>query len=356
MKEGIQRVAILDAAARSLGVAASLAVRGCAVRLFDRQTDNLAAIAQAGGVHVEGSLAEGFVPFETVTDDAAAALDGCQLVVCTATADEQAPLARLVAPHLRPGMILLLTTGSAGTLEVAPILRAAGLDIERDVLLGETSNHPQSARITGPATIRTRPPHHTRLAAFPGKNTPRLAEALQGLMSFRLAPNVLDTGLNNVNFIIHPGPMLLNYGAVERADGQLSLMNEGMTPGVLRLMDALDGEKMAVVAALGLQPASVDELYVEFGSSPAVYREKGEPFGIKDRIHRRYITEDAPYGTVMLASFGRLLGVPTPIAEAINKLLSILEETDFYAQGRTVERLGLAGMRPDDIKAFLQAG
>ncbi len=356
MKEPIQRVAVLDAASRSLGVAASLAVRGCEVRLFDRQADNLAAIAHAGGVHVEGSLANGFVQFAAVTQDVATALDGCQLVVCTATADEQVPLARLIAPHLRPGMILLLTTGSAGTLEVAPILQAAGLDIEHDLLLGETSNHPQSARLTGPAAIRTRPPHHSRLAAFPGKNTARLAAALEGLMSCRLAPNVLDTGLNNVNFIIHPGPMLLNYAAVERANGQLSLMNEGMTPGVLRLMDTLDQEKMTIVVALGLQPASVDELYIEFGSSPAVYREKGEPFGIKDRIHRRYLTEDTPYGTVMFSSFGRLLGVSTPIADAINRLLSVIEGVDFCTRGRTVERLGLAGMTPKAIEQFLYAG
>ncbi len=356
MTPSIIRVAVLDAASRSLGVAASLAVRGCEVRLFDRQASNLAAVAQAGGVHVEGSLANGFVPFAAVTDDIAVALDDCQLVVCTATADEQVPLARLISSHLRPGMLLLLTTGSAGTLAVAPILQAASVDIERDVLLGETSNHPQSARMTGPAAIRTRPPHHSRLAAFPGKNTPRLAAALDGLLSFRLAPNVLDTGLNNVNFIIHPGPMLLNYAAVERADGRLSLMNEGMTPAVLRLMDALDQEKMAIVAALGLQPASLDELYIEFGASPSVYREKGEPFGIKDRIHQRYITEDTPYGTVMFSSFGRLLGVRTPIADAINHLLSSLEATDFNAHGRTVESLGLAGMTPKEIERFLHEG
>ena len=356
MTQAIQRVAVLDAASRSLGVAASLAVRGCEVRLFDRQPDHLTAIAQAGGVQVEGSLANGFVPFAAVTSDVAAALDGCQLMVCTATADEQVPLARLIAPHVRPGMILLLTTGSAGSLEIAPILRAAGLDLDHDLLLGETSNHPQSARLTGPASIRTRPPHHSRVAAFPGKHTPRLAAALDGLMSCQPAPNVLDTGLNNVNFIIHPGPMLLNYAAVERADGQLSLMNEGMTPGVLRLMDALDQEKMAILAALGLKPASLDELYVEFGSSPSVYREKGEPFGVKDRIHRRYITEDTPYGTVMFSSFGRHLGVPTPLADAINHLLATLEGTDFTMHGRTVERLGLAGLSPEAMASYLYQG
>ena len=62
---------------------------------------------------------------------------------------------------------------------------------------------------------------------------------------------MLDPGLNNPNFMMSPAPMLLNYAAVERADGMLSIMNEGMTKGVLRCLDAVDAEKMALQKALG---------------------------------------------------------------------------------------------------------
>ncbi|MEE8162073.1 MAG: NAD/NADP octopine/nopaline dehydrogenase family protein, partial [Acidobacteriota bacterium] len=129
-----------------------------------------------------------------------------------------------------------------------------------------------------------------------------------------------------------------------------------MTDGALRCMDALDAEKMALQEALGLQPISIDDLYIELGSSPAIYREPGENFGIKDRIWKRYVTEDVPYGTVLFSSLGKLLGVPTPVSDGINTLLSVVEETDFYAQGRTVEKLGLAGLAADEIGYFLQHG
>jgi opine dehydrogenase len=150
--------------------------------------------------------------------------------------------------------------------------------------------------------------------------------------------------------------MLLNYAAVERANGELSLMNEGMTVGVLRCIDALDGEKMALCAALRLTPASIDELYIELGSSPAVYRESGEPFGMRDRIWDRYIYEDTPFGTVMFSSLGKLLGVPTPVSDAINTLLGMLERVDFGTVGRTSATLGLEGMTAEEIGRFLEDG
>jgi opine dehydrogenase len=133
-------------------------------------------------------------------------------------------------------------------------------------------------------------------------------------------------------------------------------MNEGMTPGVLRCMDALDAEKMALIRALGLEPTNIDDIYTELGSGPSVYREQGEPFGMRDRIWPRYISEDTSYGTVMFSSLGRLLDVPTPVSDGINTLLSVVEETDFYAQGRTVEALGLAGRTFQEIQHYLQEG
>jgi opine dehydrogenase len=288
--------------------------------------------------------------------DAADALRDRQLVLCFAPAYGQRPLAELVAPHLRPGMMFVLACGSAGTLEVAQALTERGIDVREDVILGETVTLPQSARMTGPARVRIRLDSCVRLAAFPARNAERLYERLNGTIRFRPSPHVLDTGINNVNFLIHPVPMLLNYAAVEREDGRLSIMNEGMTDAVLRSMDALDAEKMALAEALGLQPISIDDLYREGGSSPHIYRATGEPFALKDRIWPRYVDEDVPFGTVMLSSLGRQLGVPMPVCDAVNTMLSVAARKDFNAIGRTTSRLGLDGMSADQMRDYLYQG
>lgn len=357
MPKDIERIAVMGAGPGGIAAAAAFSKRGFDVNLFNpRRQENIAAVSDAGGVTIEGELGEGFIPIKQATTDAGEALSDRQLIMCCTPANGQRKLAKLAAPFLKKDAIFLLAPGSAGSLEVFQIFLDQGVDAIDNVILAEAITLPQSARMTGPGQVRIKLPSRVRLAAFPAKNNQRLYEIIGDTIAYYPSPNVLDIGLNNVNFLIHPGPMLLNYAAVERADGYLSLMNEGMTEGVLRLMDALDAERMALTETLGLKPASIDELYIEAGSGPDVYRVKGEPFGMRDRIWDRYIHEDTPYGTVMFSSLGKLLGVPTPIADSINTILGILEDVDFYEEGRTVEKLGIAGLTVEEINHYLHHG
>lgn len=346
-------ITIAGAGAGGLAAAAVLSRDGQDVTLFSRSAAKLEPVATRGGIEITGDRGEGFVPIARTTQDPVQAC-ASDLVFVFITANGHAEVARLLAPYMRPHHTVVLASGSAGSLEVARIWREGGLDPLP--LLGETVTLPQSARIIGPAQVKIRLPSTVRTAAFPAGRTDELLERLGGLIKTRRAANVLDTGLNNPNFIIHPAPMVLNFAAIEQADGRLSLMNEGMTASVLRAMDAHDAERMALAEAAGLTPASLDALYYEFGSSPAVYRSPGEPMGLRDRIHWRYIDEDVPYGSVFMSSLGRLLGVPTPINDGINWLASIARGVDYWAMGRTVERLGLAGLDRQTLPQYLESG
>lgn len=353
--EKISRVAALGAGPGGLAVAAALSRRGYEVALYNRTPGRLEAAQKRGGIEIEGDLGEELVPIKGITTDLGEAVRGAQLILMAVPAYGQMATAEALLPYLQKGQTLLLLCGSAGSLEVGRLLRGAGFDLD-DVLLGETVTLPQSARMVGDAKIRIRLPSRVRSAAFPGRNTERLAETLGDTLKIRPKPNVLDPGLNNPNFMIHPGPMLTNYAAIERAEGRFSIMNEGMTPGTLRLLDAIDAEKMALQQALGLEVVPIDDLYRENGSGPHIYRSPGEPFGLRDRIWDRYVAEDVPYGTVMYSSLGDLLGVPTPASDSTNTILSVLDQTDYWAQGRTVEKLGLAGLTREQVSAYLETG
>lgn len=351
------KIAVLGAGPGGLSTAAVLAKRGLDVSIFNRSPEPLAPIKERGGLETDGSIGDGFIPLPLVTSEAAEALTDRDLYLIAVPAYGQMPLLRTALPFLRKGNTVVFLTGSCASLEAAPVLRERGLDPAKDVLLGETMSLPQSGRFLGPAKIRIRiPSSKMRIAAFPGRRTAELARALEGVIGVFARPNVLDPGLNNVNFLIHPAPMVLNYAAVERAQGQLSIMNEGMTPAVLRCMDAVDAEKMAVETAYGLEPISVDDLYREIGSTPDVYRKPGEPFNLKDRIWPRYVLEDVPYGTVLISSLGRLAGVPTPLCDGINHILSVAEGKDFWAAGRTAARLGLDGMNVAQVREYVTSG
>ena len=48
-----------------------------------------------------------------------------------------------------------------------------------------------------------------------------------------------------------------------------------------------------------------------------------------------------------------MLGVPTPVTDIIIQLGSILHATDYAAEGRTVERLGLDGLSVRQIRQLV---
>jgi opine dehydrogenase len=59
---------------------------------------------------------------------------------------------------------------------------------------------------------------------------------------------------------------------------------------------------------------------------------------------------------VLWASLGGLLGVATPTARAIIHICSEIHDTDYWAQGRTVEKLGLANMSISELVRYLETG
>jgi opine dehydrogenase len=58
-------------------------------------------------------------------------------------------------------------------------------------------------------------------------------------------------------------------------------------------------------------------------------------------LDARHLTEDVPYGLVTWASLGRMLSVPTPASDAIITLASVLNGEDYWALGRTVDKMGI---------------
>ena len=59
---------------------------------------------------------------------------------------------------------------------------------------------------------------------------------------------------------------------------------------------------------------------------------------------------------VPIASLGELLGAPCPTIRAIIALAELMHERDFWAEGRTVESMGLAGMNVREIRRMVLEG
>ena len=63
-----------------------------------------------------------------------------------------------------------------------------------------------------------------------------------------------------------------------------------------------------------------------------------------------------PCGLVAMSALGAAAGVATPVIDGLVALTSAMLRRDFRAEGRTLQRLGLAGKTVAEIRAIAENG
>jgi opine dehydrogenase len=357
------RVAVLGAGNGGVASAFDFAQHGHEVSLYatPEYDENVAAVAARGGITASGDL-EGFAPVRYAGSDAGEALAGAELVVVVGPAYATDALAADAAPHLADGMAVLVCPGScAGAIAFK---RVAGLDLAgSDVVVGETSTLPYAVRVTEPGVIKVflKLATGVYLAGLPRDTTPRLLDLVRDVWpAVEPAESVFQTTLQNGNPVIHPAVTLLNTGLLERTRGGFLFYEEGVTEAVGRLIEAVDRERQAIAAALGVTILSDPALgrrqgyMTEENYSTGYSRAPGFlGIGAQSRLDHRYLTEDVGYSLVFLSDLAARMGVPTPVMDAVIEIASVVLARDFRAEGaRTLTTLGLDGMSAEELAAL----
>lgn len=356
------RFAVLGAGHGGHALAGYLGLLGYPVTIYTHTQAKADAITDAGGIQLEGAV-EGFGPVELASLDLAAVLDGADVVLETHPAHLHRQVAAACAPWLRPGQVVVLNPGrTGGALEFSHTIAELG---DRGIIVAETQTFPFASRMLAPGHghvfgIKRAVP----IAALPARLTPRVLALLHGAMPWLTAAgSVLETSLANIGGVFHPTLTLLNAGRIEDTQGNFEFYHAGATPGVGRVLEQLDQERLGVAAALGVTVPSAQrwlaEAYGVGGEDlrDAILRNRSYA-GIRapETLEHRYIEEDIPAGLVPLASLGHHLGVETPVMDSLIDLASVIHQRDYRREGRTVARLGLAGLGPDDIQRLALEG
>jgi opine dehydrogenase len=362
----IERVAIVGAGAGGCAVAARLALCGFEVRLWSRSPATISPLAEIGGIEYEGVLGEGFVRLPLLTNDAGAAIAGADLVLVVAPTHAHADIARAIAPHLHADQLLMAAPGHTLLLIPDTIRRHGG----RLGTYCDCSSLPFICRKIAPARVRiTREAQILYFAVFPGERLDATAERIRPLLpQIAPRPSLLHTVLPYTNAVHHPPALLLNVGRVESTGGDYHHYYDGITPSVGRLIDALDRERLAVAAGLGVAIEPLPQHFFRMGYTSVAGREGGTAYDVfhnsepnrfiraPSTIDHRFFNEDVPYGLVAIAELGRVAGVPTPLADAVIDVAGIVAGRLFRRDGLTRERMGIAGLSPKELAELLQTG
>ncbi len=361
------QVTVLGAGHGGLAMAGHMQLAGCDVRIYSAFRRELAAVIEQGGVHVEGEEVSGFAKVR-VCQSLDEAVAGANLIMIAAPATAHATFATLLAPLLEDGQIVCLNPGrTGGSLEFGAVLRRFGLS--KRIILGETNTFIYAAEMRGPGRTEILHEKFTmRAAALPASDNAEFVGALNYMYpQIEAAENVLECGFNNVDPVQHLGPMMLNTAALERSardeGNTYQFYQDQMTPTVAALvMEKIDQDKVSVGRAFGLSHilSTMDwqrqHYQVDGKDLFEVLRNNRyyDGFHVGKHIMGYNIVQDGVgNGCVPMSEFGRLLGLKTPMLDAMTNLACAMTGIDFWTFGRTLERMGLKGMNKDDILEYV---
>jgi opine dehydrogenase len=373
----IRKIAVLGAGSGGLMCAADMGAQGYEVALFSRQEDKLTEVRAKGGIDVldiQSRPTGVFGKVALATSDISAALKGAQLVLNPVPYFVCEEYARLSAPHLPEEAVLLYLGKGGASLTWAKVLRELG--IQRKVYLADCNTLPYGASKKGGAQVRLE--NRTQnliIATFPGRDIDEVAEVAETVFprkynyTIRRGQNAIDSLLVDYNAITHTPPMICNAARIESGERNFFLFGKKEnTPAVVRLIERIDRERMAIGEKLGLKQYPLEEEILMVKWNPhgedrvlPLYEAIHTPFlevcEGPFKLDTRHLTEDIPYGLVTFSSLGRLVGVPTPVTDAVITLAEGLLDRDFRSIGRTVQSMGLSPKWSlAQLKRYLESG
>ena len=365
----IEKVAVLGAGNGGCATAADLAIRGFETRLYSRSEKTLEPLLGRGGIELVEHGRGTFGRPHLITSSLDQAVAGADLVTIAAPAVAHEFMAHALAPLLTGNQIVHLNPGqTGGSLHFMHELRRAGCRVP--VRCCETVTLTCICRMAGAARVEIyRRTANLGCAAFPAESGPEILPEIAAVFPNVVpAENVLETGLSNINAIMHPAGMVGNAAWIERHAGDLLFYRQALSPAVARMIEGVDRERLAIVRALGLRPRSFVEIFHAAGLTSDAALESGSVFQatqesepnktiVAPRTHdHRYVHEDVGYGLVPMAELAGLLGIDTPVIDALITLASEMNRNDYRGNGLTLAKMGLEGVSPDTLRQILRTG
>jgi len=373
-----KKVTILGAGNGGHALGFHLSLNGCEVMMFEHPgfAKNLEGIRERGGIEaiekmVRGDMVitgklSGFAEIKHTTISPEEAMNFSDIVIMIVPSFAQETIFNMVMPYLHDGHLIVLLPGNFGSLVFHKMME--GSNIDKDVTFAEAMSIPHACRIVGSGQVFILGVKDAfEIAALPASKTKKVIESLKDVLPLELIPlkNVIEAGFSNMNMIAHVPTAVLNMGLAESRDGEFFFYKEGMSESVSKVQQRVDDERREVGKKMHLHLESFVQIVSlmyhldcgtirEFAVTTEVHNSFGYDFPTSPKT--RYVSEDCPYLLVPVYEFAKLVGVETPAIFSIITIASIMNDTDYFKTGRTLEAMGLEGEKLEKVVNFIQKG
>lgn len=354
------KIAVIGAGNGGQAIASFASMQGCYVSLYDYLPKKVELLRGLDHFTLEGKL-NGTVGIANITNNIKDAVSGANIIMVTTTANAHPIVARSMASFLEEGQVIILNPGrTAGALVFRQALAQAGCT--KRVYVAEAQTLVYACRVVEDGRVNVLGvKDEVLLAAVPSCDTSTVLNAINTLYPcFKPTSNVLRTSLENIGAIFHPCVLLLNAGTIERKTE--FYFYRDMTDRIAAFIEAVDAERLAVGKAYGVDLLGVNDwikfAYKDTKGDTLCERMRNNP-GYHDikspaSIFVRQLTEDIPTGIIPMMELGKKAGLEMKLFQSITTLASTLLGIDFYSEGRTLKRLGLANMSQEQIIDFIK--
>jgi opine dehydrogenase len=362
----LRKVTVLGGGSGAHAMAADLTLKGLEVTICEApefEGSFHATLERQSIRFIDSWGQESEVRIHKATTDFKEAVAGAECIMMVVPAIGHERFFTGIMDYLQEGQTIVSWPGNYSALFFANMLGKQA--IRKKVILGEGHTLPWGCRLEAPGSVRIFvEAWKLLLSALPATKVDQLVERVKNVYPVTAAENVLATSLNNLNPIVHPAGAVLSATWIDTLGKEFYFYRHATTLSVARVIEAVYKETRTVAEALGVKMLEYPE--ESFRSKETImsyyfkapFDREGRVAGISgpSSLKARYVTEDIPYGLVPVALLARKFGVPTPTIDAIIKLASVINDTDYLKKGRSLEELGIANLEKRDLLRMLHEG
>ncbi len=323
------------------------------------ETEDFKKIREEKEMFLEGDMTLGG-KIAGATMDIREAMEGADHILVVVPSFAHEPIFRKMIPCLADGQNIVVVPGNFAGFRLKKMMKEMG--VSKKITISETASMPYACRIDTYNTVMVfKKKFRMKMGTSPVSANQEMLVVMnhifRGYVDFIPAKNLLEVDFDNANYILHPFPVLLNYGEIEKNGKTFRHYIDGITPIISEKMELLDKERMEIGKNLGLNlmdTLSQLKMYYGQNDSKTIYEfvnSNESPYKdlVGQSVTGRYLTEDVPGVIVPVTQIAEKAGLDAPIAKLAVDLSSLLHDVDYVEKGTNLKTLGLEKLSIEEI-------